>query len=295
MKSSRTKYTAALLIAVSLGSVADGVMRFNVASAADPSYAEAYRQAYEKSRAGDLAGARKALEEALPLAQTPVQKSRAVFGIGNTYFHQRQWEDARKEWGKMLEMTDTDSYWKTVARLSIMASYAAEGKTEQAKAETAKMMADNVNIQALSDYSSGALFGKDSSKIKADLLATIEKNPDPNRKSEAEVRLGEWDVSEKKFASARARFESAWQRKGVRPGFAAAIRKQVAQTYLSEKDYAHAKSEYEQVLAMDGANSVLKEIIQKQLKDLEQLEAAKDGAQPDAPVQAKPAEGEAPG
>ena len=215
----KTLILASVLIAATSAVAAPGAPAMQTAPAVASPYEAKRKTATEQFDAKDFVGARKTIEAALELAQTPKEKSEAMLRLGKTLDAQNLYAEAREVWQKMLPLVQNSPDDLYLARLLIGTTYYNQEMWQPAA---------DAFVEAI-NYPGGE--NKSGLRLPLSTIYVNLKQPDKAREQlaliaadetmEADVRgfaqfnIGKTYLDEGKFEEARQNVEAAAKTPGV--------------------------------------------------------------------------------
>ncbi|HNS31669.1 MAG TPA: tetratricopeptide repeat protein, partial [bacterium] len=104
-------------------------------------YKQAYDSGMKKTEGfGEYDGAREDFNKAIALTNKATEKADAMFQIGETYYWQGNYNQAREEYSKIIKMDKLPSSYEAQSQLRIGDAFAAEKNYSQARQEYAKAL-----------------------------------------------------------------------------------------------------------------------------------------------------------
>ena len=180
-------------------------------------YEQARAAAKAKSEAKDFSGAGEAVQSAIRLAKTPVEKSMALLLSGQSYKEQSHNEAAIAEWRQVLEVQGVPAQDAMIARVNIGGALLDMGRNAEARSE----------------------------------LTTALSLPQIDDKTRTMVQLGiagSYD-NEKDFERARAAFATVADSARAEPFMRFMAQQSIGETHFKERNFAAARGAWEKLLA----------------------------------------------
>ena len=221
--------------------VVGAVLCLGIVAEAQVSFKEALNAGTQKMKARepDFAAARADFTKALELAKDDIEKAQATASIADTYYRSREYEKARAEDTKILDIKGSTVRQKIDAQFRIAESfmgYRFQEKPDYAKAreEYAKVL----NMQgATSDDKAKAIFG-----------------------------IGDSFATERKYAEARSQYAKIVEMKDVKPETRVEAQYNIGANYRAEGNFDMAKAEWAKILKMDEATAEYKEKVEQRIR-----------------------------
>lgn len=225
-------------------------VNFCVAQTNYASFTQAIEAARTQIKGSEYENAQKTAEQALSLAQTPSNKVEALVTLGLTYNQRKLYDQAREQWGKILQLPQATAEDKISAQYAIALSYSEQenyGRSRLGLQQILENPEATISNRVTARFGvANTYFGEKDEKNGRETLTVIVQDPSlaANTRATAYMQIASSFSREKKFDDARTALAGAIDLPGVAPDLALFVQSAIAQSLKAKGDTAHAQEAF---------------------------------------------------